>query len=156
MPCTRRPLSTRPATIGQRRGARRASMTTGPIEGLAGVLIWTEPDRFGAMASFYRDTLGLTPRSAKSDFINFDWSGVRLSVGVHDQVRGISGEPLRIMVNLTVGDIRAVHERLIRAGVVFSRAPAREEWAGWGATFAGPAGNILQPMPLPTQSIPPF
>ena len=115
-------------------------MTAGPIEGLAGVLIWTEAERFPAMARFYRDALGLTPRSAKPDFVNFDWSGVRLSVA--------SREPLRIMVNLTVADIRAAHERLTRAGVVFTRAPAREDWGGWVATFADPDGNILQIMQL--------
>jgi predicted enzyme related to lactoylglutathione lyase len=124
-------------------------MSDETIEGLAGVLIWTEAGRFPAMARFYRDTLGLTPRSAKPDFINFDWSGVRLSIGVHDQVRGVSREPLRVMVNLTVADIRAVHERLARAGVVFTRAPAREEWGGWVATFADPDGNVLQLMQLP-------
>lgn len=121
-----------------------------PIEGLAGVLIWTEAERFPAMAHFYRDTLGLTPRSAKPDFINFDWSGVRLSVGVHDRVEGISRDSARIMINLTVGDIRAVHERLTRAGVAFTRAPAREDWGGWVATFADPDGNTLQLMQLPT------
>jgi len=126
-------------------------MTRATIEGLAGVLIWTEADRFPAMARFYRDTLGLTPRSARPDFINFDWSGVRLSVGVHDQVRGASREPVRVMVNLTVADIRAVHERLTRAGVVFTRAPAREEWGGWVATFADPDGNVLQLMQLPAR-----
>jgi predicted enzyme related to lactoylglutathione lyase len=124
-------------------------MTMGPIEGLAGVLIWTEPDRFPAMARFYRDTLGLTPRSAKSDFINFDWSGVRLSVGVHDRVRGGTHESLRIMINLTVADIRAAHDRLTRAGVVFTRAPTQEDWGGWVATFADPDGNTLQLMQLP-------
>jgi predicted enzyme related to lactoylglutathione lyase len=128
-------------------------MTKAAIEGLAGVLIWTEADRFPAMARFYRDTLGLTPRSAKPDFINFDWSGVRLSVGVHDQVSGVSREPLRVMVNLTVADIRTVHARLTRAGVVFTRAPAREEWGGWVATFADPDGNVLQLMQLPTQHV---
>jgi len=126
-------------------------MAPGPIEGLAGVLIWTEADRFPAMARFYRDTLGLAPRSAKSDFINFDWSGVRLSVGVHDRVRGVSREPLRVMVNLTVADIHTAHERLTGAGVIFTRAPAREEWGGWVATFADPDGNILQLMQLPAQ-----
>src|SRR5215510_7293358 len=116
------------------------------IGGFAGVLIWTSVERFPAMASFYRDTLGLAPRSDKSDFINFDWSGVRLSVGVHDRVRGASREPLRIMINLTVADIRAVHARLSRAGVAFSREPAREDWGGWVATFADPDGNVLQLM----------
>jgi predicted enzyme related to lactoylglutathione lyase len=124
-------------------------MTPTTIDGLAGVLIWTEADRFPAMARFYRETLGLTPRSARSDFINFDWSGVRLSIGVHDQVRGVTREPLRVMVNLTVADIRSVHARLTRAGVVFARAPAREEWGGWVATFADPDGNLLQLMQLP-------
>jgi len=124
-------------------------MAAGSIDGLAGVLIWTEPDRFPAMARFYRDTLGLTPRSSKPDFINFDWTGIRLSVGVHDRVRGASREALRIMLNLTVADIRAVHERLTRAGVGFSREPAREDWGGWVATFADPDGNILQLMQLP-------
>jgi predicted enzyme related to lactoylglutathione lyase len=125
-------------------------MTTGAITGLAGVLVWTEQERFGDMARFYRDTLGLTPRSSKGDFINFDWAGVRLSVGVHDRVRGASRDPLRVMIHLTVDDIRAVHTRLARAGVVFTREPEREDWGGWVATFTDPDGNTLQLMQLPS------
>ena len=124
-------------------------MTNDTIVGLAGVLVWTEAERFAAMARFYRDTLGLTPRSAKDDFINFDWQGARLSVGVHNRVHGPSRDPLRVMIHLTVADIRAVHARLARAGVVFTRAPEREEWGGWVATFADPDGNTLQLMQLP-------
>ena len=124
-------------------------MTTGSITGLAGVLVWTEQERFGEMSRFYRDTLGLTPRSAKGDFINFDWAGVRLSVGVHDRVHGPSRDPLRMMIHLAVSDIRAVHARLARAGVVFTREPEREEWGGWVATFTDPDGNTLQLMQLP-------
>src|SRR5262245_58720747 len=123
--------------------------TMASIDGLAGVLIWTAADRFPAMARFYRDTLGLTPRSDKADFINFDWGGVRLSVGVHDRVRGTSRDGLRLMVNFTVTDIRAVHDRLARAGVVFTRPPEREDWGGWVATFADPDGNVLQLMQVP-------
>ena len=37
------------------------------------------------------------------------------------------------------------HPQLIaalrRAGVAFSREPAREDWGGWVATFADPDGN---------------
>ena len=124
-------------------------MTVGSIDGLAGILIWTEAGRFGAMARFYRDTLGLTPRSSKEDFINFDWAGVRLSVGVHDRIGGASREPLRLMINLTVADIAAVHARLARGGVTFTRPPEREAWGGWVATFADPDGNVLQLMQLP-------
>jgi predicted enzyme related to lactoylglutathione lyase len=124
-------------------------MTTESIDGLAGVLIWTAADRFPAMARFYRETLGLAPRSAKDDFINFDWHGVRLSVGVHDRVGGTNPDPLRLMINFTVGDIRAAHDRLVRVGVVFTRAPEREAWGGWVATFGDPDGNVLQLMQLP-------
>jgi predicted enzyme related to lactoylglutathione lyase len=122
---------------------------TGSITGLAGVLIWTDRGRFEAMARFYRETLGLVPRTVKADFVNFEWGAVRLSVGVHDGVRGSTADPRRIMVNLAVDDIHATHARLAEAGVVFSRAPARESWGGWVATFSDPDGNTLQIFQLP-------
>lgn len=124
-------------------------MATGTIQGIAGVLIWTEAARFPAMAGFYRDTLGLTPRTAKADFINFDWGGLRLSVSVHDRVRGPAADPLRIMLNLAVDDIQAVHARLAAAGVVFTRPPERESWGGQVASFLDPDGNLLQLFQLP-------
>ena len=124
-------------------------MEQGAIAGLAGVLIWTDAALFEAMARFYRDTLGLAPRSSRSDFINFDWSGVRLSIGVHDRIQGGTRDPLRIMINLAVEDIGATHARLVAAGVAFIRPPEREDWGGWVASFADPDGNTLQLMQLP-------
>lgn len=124
-------------------------MEQGAIAGLAGVLIWTDAGLFEAMARFYRDTLGLAPRSSRSDFINFDWSGVRLSIGVHDRIQGGARDPLRIMINLAVEDIGATHARLVAAGVAFIRPPEREDWGGWVASFADPDGNTLQLMQLP-------
>ena len=53
------------------------------------------------------------------------------------------------MVNLTVADIGAAHERLRGAGVAFTRDPEREDWGGQVATFADPDGNVLQLMQLP-------
>jgi predicted enzyme related to lactoylglutathione lyase len=70
-------------------------------------------------------------------------------VSVHDRVQGASRDPLRIMVNLAVDDIGAVHARLVRAGVVFSRPPEAEEWGGRVATFLDPDGNTIQLMQLP-------
>jgi len=121
----------------------------GVIGGIAGLLIWTEADRFAAMARFYRDQLGLAPRTSKSDFINFDWGGVRLSVSVHDRVHGLTREPFRIMVNLAVDDIDAVHARLCAAGVAFVRSPEREDWGGQVASLTDPDGNLIQLMQLP-------
>ena len=121
----------------------------GQIRGIAGVLIWTEGTRFEEMARFYCDRLGLTPRTAKPDFINFDWGGLRLSVSIHDRVRGASRDPLRIMVNLLVDDIDAAHARLTAAGVVFTRPPEAEDWGGRVATFVDPDGNVLQLFEMP-------
>jgi predicted enzyme related to lactoylglutathione lyase len=116
---------------------------------MAGVLIWTEADRFQVMVRFYRDTLGLLPRSVRPDFINFEWGDVRLSIGIHRGVRGPSRDPLRIMVNLAVDDIRTTYERLAGAGTLFTRGPEVEDWGGWVATFVDPDGNVLQLMQLP-------
>ena len=124
-------------------------MAGGEIQGLAGVLIWTEAERFPAMAAFYRDRLGMAPRTSKPDFINFDWAGVRLSVSVHDRVRGESRDPLRIMVNLAVDDIGALHARLAAEGVAFTRPPTREDWGGQVATLLDPDGNVVQLFQLP-------
>ena len=124
-------------------------MGAGRIEGLAGVLIWTEPERFAAMAHFYRDLLGIAPRTSKPDFVNFDWNGVRLTVSVHDRVRGESRDPFRIMVNLAVDDLGAAYARLATAGVVFTRPPEREEWGGQVATLLDPDGNVVQLFELP-------
>jgi len=121
----------------------------GRIQGIAGVLIWTGRERFPDMARFYRDRLGLIPRTEKSDFINFDWAGLRLSVSVHDRVRGASRDPLRIMVNLLVDDIHALHARLTRAGVTCTRPPQVEDWGGQVATLLDPDGNVLQLFQLP-------
>ena len=126
-------------------------MTNDAIVGLAGVLVWTDAERFPAMARFYRDTLGLTPRSSKSDFINFDWNGVRLSVGVHDRVHGAQpGSAPR-----DDSPHRERHPRRTRLdwpGPAWcsQREPEQEEWGGWVATFADPDGNTLQLMQLPT------
>jgi catechol 2,3-dioxygenase-like lactoylglutathione lyase family enzyme len=126
-------------------------MPEGTIAGLAGVLIWTERERFDAMARFYCDRLGLAPRTSKPDFINFDWGGVRLSISVHDRVSGSSRDPFRIMLNLAVDDIRAVHARLQKAGVVFTRPPEAEEWGGQVASFLDPDGNLVQLLQLPPE-----
>lgn len=127
----------------------------GPI---AGVIVWTAPDRFPAMRDFYRDTLGLPPRSVKDDFISFWWpepgatitgAEPRLNIAAHRDIAGPSADPLRIMVNFTVTDIAATHRRLIAAGVAFTRPPEQEKWGGVVATFADPDGNTLQLFQLP-------
>jgi predicted enzyme related to lactoylglutathione lyase len=128
----------------------------GDVTGLAGVLIWTDAARHPAMATFYRDVLGLPVRTQREGFISFAWPGgldVRLTIGVHAEVAGPAKDPLRIMLNLGVDDIVGAYERLTRDGVSFTRPPEQEKWGGWIATFADPDGNVVQllqpPAPRP-------
>jgi catechol 2,3-dioxygenase-like lactoylglutathione lyase family enzyme len=111
------------------------------VTGLAGILIWT--DNFEPMCAFYRDTLGLAPRHVKPGFVNFDWNGIRLTISEHADVHGQNTDPLRLMVNFTVDDIHAVHQRLTSSGVEFLRTPGREPF-GLVATLRDPDGNTLQ------------
>jgi predicted enzyme related to lactoylglutathione lyase len=120
----------------------------GALGGLTSISLWTSATRFPALRAFYIDTLGLRPDSDRPQRVRFTWGvppgDLRLILGVHDQVDGVSREPARIMFNLLVEDIRAAAARLQAAGVTFSRPPGPEGWGGWVATFADPDGNILQ------------
>jgi predicted enzyme related to lactoylglutathione lyase len=120
------------------------------IEGIAGVIIWT--DNLDRMVPFYRDTMGLTVHSVQPNFVAFTFNGVRLSVGLHSEVSGATREPYRIMINLGVSDIHNVYRELSARGVEFLRPPEREHWGGWVATFRDPDGNILQLLQQPEQA----
>jgi predicted enzyme related to lactoylglutathione lyase len=111
----------------------------GPVNG---ILIYTA--QLEPMLRFYRDVLGLEPRHVKDRTVNFAWRDFKLTIGLHDEVSGRNGDPLRLMVNFHVDDIHAVHRRLHSTGVEFSRPPEQEPWGGWIATFADPDGNTLQ------------
>lgn len=126
-------------------GARLSS----PISGLAGLIVWTAPDRFEAMRDFYIGALDLEPRSERDSFVSFGWGASdarapRLTITVHSQVDGRTRDPLRVMINLEVRDIASVHARLVERGVRFVRPPEREHFGGWVATFEDPDGNLVQ------------
>ena len=117
-----------------------------PVTHLAGVLIHTTPERHGAMRAFYVDALGLTPRSDRAGFVNFEFGSRRLTIALHDDVEGATREPARIMVNLEVDDIDGIFERLVSNGAPPIRTPSPEPWGGLVATSAVPDGNIIQLM----------
>jgi predicted enzyme related to lactoylglutathione lyase len=119
------------------------------IGALAGVIVWTAADRWAAMDGFYVEVLGLTPRTRRDGFVNFELGAQRLTVTTHDAVAGAARDTSRVMVNLETDDIAAEHARLVAAGVPFTRPPEREPWGGLVATFADPDGNTLQLFQLP-------
>ncbi|MEO1064470.1 MAG: VOC family protein [Actinomycetota bacterium] len=120
------------------------------VTGLAGVLIWTEADRFDALRAFYVDVLGLTPRSDRDGFVNFEWGGQRLTIHLHDGVSGPTTEPHRIMINLAVDGIEELVERARSTGVPVLRPPERESWGGIVASLSDPDGSTVQLFELPT------
>jgi lactoylglutathione lyase len=118
------------------------------IEGIAGVIIWT--DDLDRLFAFYQETLELKPYSVRPNFIAFRWGDMRLSLGRHAQVSGASQDPYRVMINLAVHDIHQVYTTLCAKGVSFLKPPQQEYWGGWVATFFDPDGNILQLLQQPS------
>lgn len=114
------------------------------ISGIAGVIIWTDPSRHAEMARFYRDVVGLTPRSQRDGFINFEFGEIRLTIARHSELSGRSQDPKRIMVNLRTERIEETYRRMSAAGAEFVRLPEREPWGGSIATFHDPDGNVVQ------------
>jgi len=117
------------------------------IDSFGGVIFWTQ--NLETMVAFYRDTLGLPIHSVRPEFVAFQLGEVRVSVGRHSEVCGQTREPVRVMVNFGVDDIASACERLRAAGVEFVRAPEREHWGGWVASFCDPDGNTLQLLQQP-------
>ena len=154
-------MESRPDSGGDARGPNAAVPTRGgratylppvkgTITGVAGVLIWTSAERFAALRHFYVDVLGLTPRTDRPGFANFEWGqgSTRLTLAVHDQLDGAARDPLRVMVNFSVDGIDAVHHRLTEAGIRCIRPPSREPWGGMVSTYADPDGNAVQMLEL--------
>ena len=122
-------------------------ITKRKLDGVIGIIIWTQDlDR---LSRFYRDVLGLSPHSVHEDFVTFDFGGMRLNLGYHDQVEGPSKEPYRIMINLGTSDVHSFTEDLRAKGVPIIRPPEKEHWGGYVATFQDPDGNTLQLLQLP-------
>ena len=124
------------------------------IIGLAGVILWTSEERFPAMRAFYRDVLGLEPRSERDLFISFAWAATdtrspRLTITVHSDVRGTAQDPHRVMVNLEVDDLDGAYARLRELDVTFLRPPETEHFGGRLATLADPDGNLVQLLEQP-------
>ena len=113
----------------------------------AGVIIWTEAERFEQLVGFYEATLGMSPTNRRAEHVSFSHGEFRLILGVHDEIAGPSTDPLRVMINLIVPDIHAAVDGLPAA--LFVRHPEREAWGGWIATLRDPDGNTVQLLQLP-------
>lgn len=118
------------------------------IDGIAGILVYTSKAHFPTMRSFYTDVLGMTPRSDRPGFINFEFGKQRLTIAIHSDLDCANHDPLHLMVNLAVGDIDSAYRTAVVGGARSLRPPERETWGGRIATLQDPDGNIVQLMQL--------
>ena len=112
------------------------------IQGVAGTIIWTE--NFTELLDFYRNVFVTEHKSIKGKFASFDFGETKFCLVIHKNVKGISKEIYRVMINLRTEDIFFEYERLQALGVKFIRIPEKENWGGWIATFLDPDNNVIQ------------
>ena len=111
------------------------------IHGVIGIMLFT--DNVDRLAAFYRDVVGMKPRSSRQGRISFGTDDVRINITSHNDVHGLAKDPNRMILNLGTDDIHADHKRLLECGVQFIRPPEKEGWGGWTATFVDPDGNLV-------------
>ena len=80
------------------------------IQGVAGTIIWTE--NFTELLDFYRNVFVTEPKSIKGQFASFDFGETKFGLGIHKNVKGISKEIYRVMINLRTEDIFFEYEKL--------------------------------------------
>ena len=101
---------------------------------LAHVISFVE-DIDGAVA-FYRDALGLKPRSVSPQWVEFDTGSTTLALHAAD-ARNPSGTT---RFSFDTPDVAALHRQLIARGVEFTREPTVRHGVQL-AEFVGPGGN---------------
>ncbi len=110
---------------------------------LNSIMIGSEnPER---LAEFYRRLFG-DPAWEDGGYTGWQLGSVTVTVSAHDQVKGPSAEPARIIWNLTSTDVAGDTERFRAAGATVVAEPYHpgDVEEAWVATFADPDGNYFQ------------
>jgi predicted enzyme related to lactoylglutathione lyase len=98
------------------------------------------------LVAFYRDILGISVNEQGK----LESMGIIIHPARHSAVQGPPVEPHRVMLTFATDDIHTTARVLGERGVAFVRAPEKEWWGGWIATFRDPDGNFLQLIQLPS------
>lgn len=99
-----------------------------------------QPDE---LKKFYADVVGL-PRNPDYGENAFMAGPTPFLIDGHNQVKGATREPQRMLLDFFVDDLAAEQKRLEAAGVTFIRTAGREPWGGVISTFLDPDGNYCQ------------
>jgi predicted enzyme related to lactoylglutathione lyase len=112
---------------------------------LNGILIGSEdPAR---LTAYYTKVFG-QPGWEEGGFSGWQIGTGWLAVGPHDQVKGSSAQPGRVIWNIETSDVPGDFDRLKAAGAAVIREPYHpgEGPEGWIATFSDPDDNYFQLM----------
>jgi predicted enzyme related to lactoylglutathione lyase len=96
----------------------------------------SQPD---VMKDWYQRAFGVVA----NDMGAFDFGGFQLFIETHSDVSGSAKEPARVIINMNVGDCRAVEAQLKAQNVRWVREVEQMPF-GLIGTVADPDGNYLQ------------
>ena len=110
-----------------------------------GILIGSEDP--GRLVEYYTRVLG-EPGFSDGGYTGWMLGSAYITVGAHDQVKGKSAQPGRIIWNIESEDVKADFERFKAAGAIVVAEPYdyEGEEATSIATFADPDDNYFQLM----------
>ena len=112
---------------------------------LNGILIGSEdPQR---LADYYTKLLG-KPGWEMGGYTGWMIGAGSITVGPHDQVKGRSAHPGRVIWNIESSDVKGDYDRFTAAGATVVHEPYKpdDESEMWIATFSDPDDNYFQLM----------
>ena len=96
------------------------------------------------LAEFYAKVFDKKPDMADESYQGFLVGTTFISFGFHDQVKGKSQNPERILLNFETEDVKGEFNRIKALGTKIIAEPYSMEEDYWIATFADPDGNYFQ------------
>ncbi len=117
------------------------------LKSFESVCIWSQ--NYKKLANWYKETFDLeidTQLDLSDDTgIGFMLGEVFFWIGEHDQVKGKSHDPYRIMPGFNVDSVTELYEHISKKGVEFIRKPSLSPTKDYyAATALDPDGNVIQ------------
>ena len=91
---------------------------------------------------FYRDRLGLKLTSTNEDFAFFDAGGITIALR-GGRAKADPADLASTEIAFSVEHVKAAHQALIKAGVIFKREPRIITGTTWATDFRDPDGHVL-------------
>jgi len=97
-----------------------------------------------AMTDFYTKILG-KPHMQDGGAYGWNYNGTWFTMMEHSEVKGVSKEPARVIINFESDDVKGEFEKAKAAGAKVIKEPySMEGFDGFMSTLADPDGNYIQ------------